>query len=247
MRTVKLLLAEGDMNLGPILKTFFEKNGYPTILVTDGESALKVYSSEEIDFVILETSLQLMDGFATAEAIRDLDPTIPILFISEKHQTSIDIIRGFEIGADDYLRKPFSMEEILCRIKAISKRAIGEKPEDNVFHIGEYYIFDYNRHVINFKGNNNHKAEEIKLTGKESELLKIFALSMNQTVDRAVILQKVWKNDTYFNARSMDVYITKLRKYIQNDPDVKLANQHGVGFKLTVHQQPVLNIKAKKR
>ncbi len=237
MRTVKLLLAESDMNLGPILKTYFDKNGFPTILVTDGESALKVYSSEEIDFVILETSLQVMDGFTAAEAIRELDATIPILFISEKHQAQTDIIKGFEIGADDYLRKPFSMEEILCRIKAIARRAIGDRPEDNIFKIGDYYSFDYNRHVITFKGNSEFKAEEIRLTGKESELLKVFALSMNQTVDRKVILEKVWKNDTYFNARSMDVYITKLRKYLRYDSDVKLANQHGVGFKLTIQPQ----------
>ncbi|MCK9163727.1 MAG: response regulator transcription factor [Bacteroidales bacterium] len=239
MRTVKLLLAESDMNLGPILKTYFDQNGLPTILVTDGESALKVYSSEEIDFVILETSLQVMDGFMAAEAIRDLDPSIPILFISEKHQSQKDIVKGFEMGADDYLRKPFSMEEILCRVKAISRRSIGERPEDNIFKIGEYYTFDYNRHIIIFKGNTEFKAEEIRLTGKESELLKIFSLSMNQTVDRAVILQKVWKNDTYFNARSMDVYITKLRKYLRYDSDVKLANQHGVGFKLTIQKQPL--------
>lgn len=237
MRTVKLLLAESDMNLGPILKTYFDKNGFPTILVTDGESALKVYSSEEIDFVILETSLQVMDGFTAAEAIRELDATIPILFISEKHQAQTDIIKGFEIGADDYLRKPFSMEEILCRIKAIARRAIGDRPEDNIFKIGDYYSFDYNRHVITFKGNSEFNAEEIRLTGKESELLKVFALSMNQTVDRKVILEKVWKNDTYFNARSMDVYITKLRKYLRYDSDVKLANQHGVGFKLTIQPQ----------
>ncbi len=237
MRTVKLLLAESDMNLGPILKTYFDKNGFPTILVTDGESSLKVYSSEEIDFVILETSLQVMDGFTAAEAIRELDATIPILFISEKHQAQTDIIKGFEIGADDYLRKPFSMEEILCRIKAIARRAIGDRPEDNIFKIGDYYSFDYNRHVITFKGNSEFKAEEIRLTGKESELLKVFALSMNQTVDRKVILEKVWKNDTYFNARSMDVYITKLRKYLRYDSDVKLANQHGVGFKLTIQPQ----------
>lgn len=245
MRKVKLLLAEDDMNLGPILKTYFDKNGFPTILVTDGESAVKVYSSEEIDFVILETSLQVMDGFEAAEQIRDLDPSIPILFISERNQSQTDVVKGFEIGADDYLRKPFSMEELLCRVKAISRRAIGERPEDNIFNIGDYYVFDYNRHVITFSGNNEFKAEEIKLTGKESELLKIFALSMNQVVDRAVILQKVWKNDTYFNARSMDVYITKLRKYLRYDTDVKLANQHGVGFKLVV-QPKTLGVRIKK-
>ncbi len=248
MRTVKILLAEDDLNLGPILKTYLEKNGFPTTLVTDGESAVRVYSSEEIDFVLLDVMMPVMDGYVAAEQIRDLDPTIPLMFISAKNQEA-DKIKGFEIGADDYLCKPFSMEELLCRIKAISRRALGERPEDNIFPIGDYYTFDYNRHVIYFKGNTAHKAEEIKLTGKESDLLKIFALSMNQTVDRAVILQKVWKNDTYFNARSMDVYITKLRKYIQNDPDVKLANQHGVGFKLTVLQRATTPIigKGKRR
>lgn len=236
MRKLTILLAEGDLNLGPIVKTFLEKNEFNVKLVTDGQSAIKTYSSEEIDFVILETSLDLIDGFEVADKIRDLDPTIPIMFISDRHKSTEDIIKGFELGADDYVCKPFSMDEVLCRINAIARRSIGTRPEDNIFDIGEYYTFDFNRHTLTFKGKGDLKPEDIRLTGKESELLNIFCLSMNQTVDRTVILQKVWKNNSYFNARSMDVYITKIRKYLSHDPEVKLANQHGVGFKLIVHK-----------
>ncbi|HBN06839.1 MAG TPA: DNA-binding response regulator [Bacteroidales bacterium] len=236
MRKLTILLAEGDLNLGPIVKTFLEKNEFNVRLVTDGQAAIKAYSSEEIDFVILETSLELTDGFDVADKIRDLDPSIPIMFISDNHKETEDIIRGFEIGADDYVCKPFSMEEVLCRINAIARRSIGSRPEDNIFEIGNFYTFDFNRHLLSFNGDDKNQPEDIRLTGKESELLNIFCLSMNQTVDRTVILQKVWKNNSYFNARSMDVYITKIRKYLVHDPEVKLANQHGVGFKLTVHK-----------
>lgn len=237
MRKLTILLAEGDLNLGPIVKTFLEKNEFNVRLVTDGQAAIKAYSSEEIDFVILETSLDLTNGFEVADKIRDLDPTIPIMFISDKHKDIDSIVKGFEIGADDYVCKPFSMEEVLCRVNAISRRSIIVRPEDNIFEIGEFYSFDYNRHILTYKGDSKNQPSEIKLTGKESELLNIFCLSMNQTVDRTVILQKVWKNNSYFNARSMDVYITKIRKYLSNDPNVRLANQHGVGFKLTIHKE----------
>jgi len=236
MRTVNVLLAEKDVNLGPILKTFLDQNDFPTTLVLDGESALKVYSSDEIDLVVLgdiNQTLSFVDKYAVLEKIRDLDPKIPILVISDKVDEK-DVIKGFNLGCDDYLRKPLAMEEMLCRIKAIARRSMMNKPEDDIFKIGDYYVFDYARRIVNFKGTKQAPKKEIKLTGKEAELLKMFCLSMNQTVDRAVILQRVWKNDTYFNARSMDVYITKLRKYIKDDPNVKLANQHGVGFRLVV-------------
>lgn len=236
MRTINILLAEKDANLGPILKTYLEENGYPTTLVLDGENAVKIYSSEEINLIVLgdiKPTTAYADKYATLEQLRTLDPTIPILIISDKIDEK-DVIKGFHFGCDDYLRKPLAMEEMLCRIIAIAKRTLKDNPEDDIFKIGDYYTFDYVRRIINFKGNKQAPKREQKLTGKEADLLRIFCLSMNQTVDRAVILQKVWKNDTYFNARSMDVYITKLRKYIKDDQNVKLANQHGVGFKLTV-------------
>lgn len=237
LRNLTILLAEGDLNLGPIVKSFFEKNDFNVKLVTDGSTALNLYKTENIDFVILETSLNLIDGFEVAKEIRNLNKTTPIVFISDHHKTTNDIVRGFELGADDYITKPFSMDEVLCRIQAIARRSIAIRPEDNIFKIGEYYKFDSNRRVLSFKGNTqNSEAEEIKLTGKESDLLKVFCLNMNQTVDRTLILQKVWRNNNYFNARSMDVYITKLRKYLNHDPNVKLANQHGVGFRLVVHK-----------
>lgn len=231
MATIKILLAEDDLNLGPILKAFLEQKGYPTKLATDGEMAINMFRTDEFDFIILDVMMPVMDGYQAAREIRKFNDRIPIMFLSAKNQEQ-DKIRGFEVGADDYLTKPFSMEELLCRLNAITRRTHEEKPEDNIFAFGKYYTFDYNKQLIIFSGNEEHPYEELKLTSKESELLRVFAMNSNQIVDRGLVLQKIWKNDTYFNARSMDVYITKLRKYLKRDPAVEIANQHGVGFKL---------------
>ncbi|MBP1630251.1 MAG: DNA-binding response regulator [Bacteroidetes bacterium] len=231
MSTIKILLAEDDLNLGPILKAYLEQKGFPTKLATDGEMAVNMYRTDEFDFIILDVMMPVLDGYAAAKEIRKFNEKIPILFLSAKNQEA-DKIKGFEVGADDYITKPFSMEELLLRIQAITRRTHEERPEDNIFSIGQYYTFDYNKQLITFSGNDNFPYEEIKLTSKESELLRVFTLNSNQIVDRGIVLQKIWKNDTYFNARSMDVYITKLRKYLKKDPAVEIANQHGVGFKL---------------
>lgn len=231
MATIKILLAEDDLNLGPILKAYLEQKGYPTKLATDGEMATNMFRTDDFDFIILDVMMPVMDGYQAAREIRKFNEKIPIMFLSAKNQEQ-DKVRGFEVGADDYLTKPFSMEELLLRIQAITRRTHEEKPEDNIFIFGEYYSFDYNKQLIIFSGNDEHPYEEVKLTSKESELLRVFAMNSNQIVDRGIVLQKIWKNDTYFNARSMDVYITKLRKYLKKDPKVEIANQHGVGFKL---------------
>jgi DNA-binding response OmpR family regulator len=232
MKTLKILLAEGDLNLGPILKVHLEKSGFQTILVTDGQKAIETYSAKEVDFIILDASLSIMDGYMTAETIKNMDSKIPIIFLAGRSQTLQNKLRAFEIGADDFMYKPINLDELVYRILAIAKRVFGEKSKENIFYIGDYYVFDYSKRILSFKGNNDYVAEQIKLTGKESELLKIFLLKANQTITRQVILQRVWKNNTYFSARSMDVYITRLRKLLQYDPNVKLANIHGVGFKL---------------
>ena len=224
---IKILLAEDDPNLGTVLRAYLNQKGFTVFLAVSGQMTIDFYKAEDIDLCILDIMMPVKDGYTVASEIRKMDKRIPIIFLSAKSQEQ-DKIKGFEVGADDYITKPFSMDELLLRIQAIIRRSIDEtRPENNIFHIGKY-IFDYNRQLLTI--NNIEK----KLTSKESELLKMFALNMNQLVDRSATLYKIWKDDSYFNARSMDVYITKLRKYLEEDPYIEIMNVHGVGFKLTV-------------
>jgi DNA-binding response OmpR family regulator len=223
----KILLAEDDKNLGNVLKAYLEAKGFNTTLCVDGKEALENFKRNEYDFCILDIMMPVMDGFTLAKEIRKLDTQIPFLFLTAKSMQE-DRIQGLELGADDYLTKPFSMEELLLRIKAIRRR-IEEgkkgKPSNNIFKFGKY-VFDYNRQMLVI-GNNQQK-----LTSKEADLLRLLCQNMNNVLDRSAALNKIWYDDSYFNARSMDVYITKLRKYLKEDPDVELINVHGVGFKL---------------
>jgi DNA-binding response OmpR family regulator len=225
---VKILLAEDDKNLGNILKNYLEAKGFPTTLLPNGKDALEKFKSDNFEFCILDVMMPIMDGFTVAKEIRKIDAHVPILFLTAKNMQN-DKIHGFEVGADDYLTKPFSMEELLLRIKAILKRTQSSviKSEDNIYKFGKF-TFDYNRQIL------YHDDKEEKLTSKEAELLKLFCDNINQVLDRTVALNKIWYGDSYFNARSMDVYITKLRKYLKDDPTVELINVHGVGFKLVV-------------
>jgi DNA-binding response OmpR family regulator len=225
---VKILLAEDDKNLGAILKQYLEAKGFPTTLCANGEEALEQYKKDNYEFLILDVMMPVMDGFTLAKEIRKMDTKVPILFLTAKNMQN-DKIHGFEVGADDYLTKPFSMEELLMRIKAILKRtqSSSHKTEDNIYKFGRF-TFDYNRQILD-----NGEKEE-KLTSKEADLLKLFCDNINEVLDRTVALNKIWFGDSYFNARSMDVYITKLRKYLKDDPTVELINVHGVGFKLVV-------------
>ena len=227
---VKILLAEDDKNLGTILKSYLEAKGYPTTLSPNGKAALEEYNKGDFDFLILDVMMPEMDGFTLAKEIRKVDNKTPILFLTAKSMQN-DKLQGFEVGADDYLTKPFSMEELLMRIKAIWKRAqaASNKPEDNIYKFGKF-TFDYNHQLL------IHDGKEEKLTSKEAELLKLFCDNMNDVLDRTVALNKIWYSDSYFNARSMDVYITKLRKYLKEDPSVQLINVHGKGFKLVVSE-----------
>ena len=224
-----ILLAEDDQNLGGILKSYLEAKGYQTTLSVDGKEALENFKRGDYNFCILDVMMPVMDGFTLAKEIRKIDKDIPILFLTAKSMQE-DKIAGFEVGADDYLTKPFSMEELLLRIKAILRRyneAKEKTPENNIFEFGGY-SFDYNRQILIFDG------DEQKLTSKEAELLKLLCENLNNVLDRSVALNKIWYDDSYFNARSMDVYITKLRKYLKDDDTVNLINVHGVGFKLVV-------------
>lgn len=223
----KILLAEDDKNLGNVLKAYLEAKGFHTTLCIDGKEALETFKRSEFDFCILDIMMPVMDGFTLAKEIRKLDSQVPFLFLTAKSMQE-DRIQGLELGADDYLTKPFSMEELLLRIKAIRRRITEgkkNKPGNNIFNFGKY-VFDYNRQMLTI----GHHQQ--KLTSKEADLLRLLCQNMNNVLDRSAALNKIWYDDSYFNARSMDVYITKLRKYLKDDPEVELLNVHGVGFKL---------------
>lgn len=224
---VKVLLAEDDKNLGNILKNYLIAKGYETKLYVNGKEAWEAYSSEDFNFTIIDVMMPVMDGFTLAEKIRENNKEIPMLFLTAKSLQE-DKLKGFNIGADDYITKPFSMEELLARMEAILRR-IAEKEEisddQRQFKIGKF-DFDYDRQLLKINDT------EYKLTSKESDLLRLLALNANDTLDRSEALKKIWHDDSYFNARSMDVYIAKLRKYLKDDPDIELINVHGIGFKL---------------
>lgn len=223
---IKLLVAEDDPNLGMILKAYLTQKGYTVFLAVDGQQAIDAFKENDIDACVLDIMMPIKDGFTVAKDIRKMDNRVPIIFLTAKNLES-DKLKGFEIGADDYVTKPFSMEELLARINATIRRSFDDnRPENNIFKIG-LYTFDYNHQELSFQG------ESQRLTSKESELLRLFCVNMNRLIDRNSTLQKIWKDDSYFAARSMDVYITKLRKYLKNDPHVQIVNVHGVGFKLT--------------
>lgn len=224
---LKVLLAEDDRNLGNILKSYLEAKSYETTLCVNGQEALQAYAKNKYDICIIDVMMPVMDGFSLAKEIRLDNKYIPILFLTAKSLQE-DKIKGFELGADDYITKPFSMEELLVRMKAVLRRAIsGPLPGEDIttFEIGRY-IFDYNRQTLTI-------GDDVqRLTSKENELLKLLCDSMNNVLDRRIALHKIWNDDSYFNARSMDVYIAKLRKYLKKDPSVELINVHGTGFKL---------------
>ena len=226
---IKVLLAEDDKNLGTILKAYLEAKGYPTTLCVNGQEAFDVYNKEAFDFCIIDIMMPVKDGFALTKEIRKKNKNIPIIFLTAKSMQE-DKLKGFELGADDYITKPFSMEELLVRMKAILRRVKYDKDDfkkKGIFILGQF-TFDYNRQILTLK-----KVEQ-KLTSKEAELLKMLCENTNEVLDRSIALNKIWYDDSYFNARSMDVYITKLRKYLKGDPNVELMNVHGVGFKLVV-------------
>ena len=224
---INILLAEDDRNLGNLLKNYLDAKGYNTTLCMNGQEATETFSTNEFDFCILDIMMPVKDGFAVAKEIRALDKKIPILFLTAKSMQE-DKLKGFELGGDLYLTKPFSMEELLIRMQAILRR-MDDHPksaqDEALFQIGAY-TFDVHRQILTIKGN------EQKLTSKETGLLQLLCIRINDVLTRSEALTKIWNNDSYFNARSMDVYIVKLRKYLKEDPSVGLINVHGVGFKL---------------
>lgn len=224
---VNILLAEDDRNLGNLLREYLEAKGYSAKLAVNGKEAYDFFGKEKFDLCLLDVMMPVKDGFTLAREIRSADNNIPIVFLTAKSMKE-DAITGFSAGADDYITKPFSMEELLARITAILRRVKGQtlkQSEQNEFKIGKYK-FNYTERALELKG----KTEE--LTTKEADLLKLLCINSNDIVDRNFALRSVWQNDSYFSARSMDVYISKLRKYLNEDPKVEILNIHGRGFKL---------------
>lgn len=226
MNSIKILLAEDDSNLGNLLRNYLAAKNYATSLFINGILALEAFSKESFSLCILDIMMPEMDGLTLAREIRLSNPQIPIIFLTAKNQKE-DILEGFKSGADDYITKPFSMEELLYRIEAILRRTSGtsvNKKEDS-YTIGSY-SFDPLKQLLVF----NDQAT--KLTTKESELLELLCRHGNEILERNYALKTIWIDDNYFNARSMDVYITRLRKYLRKDPAVNILNVHGKGYKL---------------
>jgi two-component system, OmpR family, response regulator VicR len=226
-----ILLLEDDANLGFILKEHLEMNGYAVQLCANGVEGMTAYRQRPYALLLVDVMMPKKDGFTFVQEVRVGDQQTPIIFLTAKSLKE-DRIRGFKVGCDDYVTKPFSMEELMLRVQVVLKRsANGEDlPTSNKivrFQIGSF-DFDYERQML------MAKKKEQKLTGKEADLLRLLCLSMNRTLEREVALKSIWGDDSYFNARSMDVFISKLRRYLSSDATVEIVNVHGKGFKLVV-------------
>ncbi len=220
------MLAEDDPNLGMLLQNYLAIKNYDPVLAADGAQAMKLFRKEKFALCLLDVMMPEMDGFTLAKEIRAIEPNIPVIFLTAKNLKE-DVIEGFRSGADDYITKPFSMEELVYRIEAILRRSVKREPEAALdqYMIGEF-TFDVSRQTL------THEGQSQKLTTKESELLQLLCRHRNEVLERNFALKSIWIDDNYFNARSMDVYITKLRKYLKKDPAVEILNIHGKGYKL---------------
>ncbi|WP_017733116.1 response regulator transcription factor [Nafulsella turpanensis] len=227
MQKAKLLVVEDDPNLGQILQEYLEVKGYETRLATDGEEGLKAYQQGQYDLCLLDVMLPLKDGFTLAEEIRKQDKQTPIIFLTAKSLKE-DTLHGLRLGADDYITKPFSLEELLLRINAILKRAHPQpnrQPANAPLQVGKFTFLPQQQEL-------RLGEKQISLTAKEAALLKMLIEHEGRTLDRSTALKSIWHDDSYFNARSMDVYITKLRKILKEDPELQIMSIRGEGFKL---------------
>lgn len=222
----KILLCEDDTNLGMVLKNYLELNDYEVVLERDGRLGLAAFQREKFDICLLDVMMPNVDGFTLAEEIRDVDPDIPLFFLSAKTMKE-DVVQGYRLGADDYITKPFDSEVLLLKIKAILKRNEEEnRISDNIeFDLGSYHFNPKLREL-------SHNGQTHTLSPKENELLKMLAEHKNDLLPRERALKKIWGSDTYLNGRSMDVYIAKLRKYLKDDTNIEIVNIHGNGFRL---------------
>jgi two-component system OmpR family response regulator len=223
-----ILLCEDDTNLGMVLKNYLELNDYNVTLERDGKLGLAAFQREKFDLCLLDVMMPNMDGFTLAEEIRDVNPDVPLFFLSAKTMKE-DIIQGYKLGADDYITKPFDSEVLLHKIKAILKRneELHREEVNAEYDLGKYHFNPRLRELI-------IDGKTQTLSPKENELLKMLSEYKNDLLSREIALKKIWGSDTYFNGRSMDVYIAKLRKYLKEDPALEIVNIHGNGFRLVV-------------
>ena len=222
-----ILLVEDDPNLGSLLQEYLQAKGYATDLASDGLRGWDLFVNNSYDLCIFDVMMPKKDGFSLAKEVRRTGREVPIIFLTAKTLKE-DTIQGFKIGADDYITKPFDRQELLLRIEAILRRyKRAETPALLRFQIGNY-SFDYDQQILQLGDTKAH------LTSRETELLKLFCQNLNQPISRSFALKLIWGDDSYFNARSMDVYLSKLRKHLKDDPRIQLLNLHGEGFKLLV-------------
>ena len=224
---LKILVCDDERHIVRLIQVNLERHGYQVVTAYDGKEGLEKIKAEKPNLVVLDVMMPYMDGFSLATEIRRHNPSIPIIFLTARSQVE-DVVKGFELGGNDYLRKPFSMEELIVRIKALLQRpapADAQSPEVQVYQIGQY-TFDHIRQVL------THPREQVTLPHRESELLRHLCMHRNAVLERSPALKELWGDDSIFNARSMDVYITKIRRHLQYDPSVQIINVRGIGYKL---------------
>ena len=224
----KILLVEDDLNFGDVLKSYLEMHDYDVTLATDGVAGWEQFKKKTFELCILDVMMPKMDGFSLGRLIREKDVEVPLIFLTAK-MLKEDVIEGLKLGADDYITKPFNSEELLLRIQNIFKRSV-KKPDEKLpdeFEFGKYH-FNFKNRILSY----NKGEKDIKLSPKEAHLLQLFCVNINDILPRSEALKKIWLEDNYFTARSMDVFVTKLRKYLRNDSDLEIVNIHGNGFQL---------------
>lgn len=217
---------EDEVFLAKIVSETLQGRGYEVILEGDGDKAVEQFVKEKPDVCVLDIMLPNKDGFAIADEIRDKDAQVPIIFLSAKSQTS-DVVNGFRMGANDYIRKPFSIEELIVRIENVLKNKMVVEPEAEEVSIGQY-LFNSKRQTL------NHPSEQKKLSYRESELLKLLYENRDKIVERNEILNLLWGSDSFFNSRNLDVYITKLRGYLKLDPSIEIITIKGIGYRFVI-------------
>ena len=231
---LKLFLCEDDENLGMLLREYLQAKGYETDLFPDGEAGFKGFVKTKYDLCIIDVMMPKKDGVTLVKEIRTINTEIPVIFLTAKNMKE-DILEGFKAGADDYITKPFSMEELVLRIEAIICRVQGKKTKEQQVHKFGDMSFDTQKQILTIGD------IVTKLTTKESELLTLLSAHSNEILERNHALKQIWEEDTYFNARSMDVYITKLRKLLRPEPNIEIINIHGKGYKLIVPNEEETN------
>jgi DNA-binding response OmpR family regulator len=226
MPAIKILYVEDELFLGKIVKESLESRDYEVVMEPDGDKVLPIFKAQPFDICVLDVMLPNKDGFTIAEEIRAINDSIPIIFLTAKTQTE-DLVKGFQTGGNDYIRKPFSMEELIVRIENVLRYKNGQKQPDekkDVIRIGKY-SFHLNHQVLKSNG------DERKLSFRESELLKVLYQNRDKIIDRRDILNLLWGNDNFFNSRNLDVYITKLRGYLKSDPKLEILTIKGIGYR----------------